>query len=93
MTMKKMMRPVMICTVCGVYVYSLYLAGNYCGNRYGAKRCLGMRRLTINLGDWMECDTCDNTGLLIDESYPNCPGCQGTGWLYTRPLPRRYVSI
>jgi DnaJ-class molecular chaperone len=77
----KLRHPVGKCTNCGDEVYDLRMTNERCTSGSGKRRCRGVIRSMVSVGDWKECETCGATGFVGSET---CASCDGTGWFHAR---------
>jgi DnaJ-class molecular chaperone len=72
---------VAVCTSCGAPAHSAQVINQRCGRNYDGKRCQGIYRSALALGDWRECPICNATGR---DNKKRCTKCEGEGWIYSR---------
>jgi hypothetical protein len=82
-------KPCAVCTVCGKYGFVMSVINERCGNRHNGKRCKGVWGSALNVGDWVECESCNGTG--SSKGTP-CAGCQASGWRFARRRTGRYFG-
>lgn len=75
------MKPIAVCTACGVYTAYVETINTRCGKRYSGKQCHGVYGSALCVDDWMPCSYCDGTGRGNDS---RCEVCQGTTLVYVR---------
>ncbi len=56
------MKPIAICTVCGVYSVHVATINTRCSKRYNDKQCHGVYGSALSVNDWISCSFCGGTG-------------------------------
>lgn len=77
--------PPAYCDTCERHSHNLPGINQQCGTVTLGKRCSGLLRSAVTVGDWRECPDCGATGWAA--SGGRCEACHGCGWLNAR---RRY---
>lgn len=75
------MKPIAVCTACGIYTAHAATINTRCGKRYNGKQCHGVYGSALSVDDWMPCSYCGGTG---KDNGSRCEVCQGTTMVYVR---------